>query len=63
MESPVIDMIIKKEKTLVISTDDQGLAIHWYDMMLTPTLALVLDFSLKNELFDRFLFVKSCLSG
>jgi len=30
---------------------------------IIPTLALALDFSLKNALFDRFLFTKSRLSG
>ena len=30
---------------------------------IIPTLVLVLDFSVKNALFDRFLFTKSRLSG
>ena len=27
--------------------------------LVTPTLAIALDFSLKNALFDRFLFTQS----
>ena len=31
--------------------------------VIIPTLAIALEFLLKNALFDRFLFIKSQLSG